>query len=88
MENFQPFYKFVPRYMDDLHIGAKILRDHLGLEMEKEERAARAKANEKANAAAAAERVKIHLAPVVFSLMPSSGEVGIYRRSAAKRNKG
>lgn len=61
VENFQPFYRFVPRYMDDLRIGAKILRDHLGLEMEKEERAARAKANEKANAAAVAEKVKFTL---------------------------
>lgn len=61
VENFQPFYRFIPRYMDDLRIGAKILRDHLELEMEKEERAARAKANEKANAAAAAEKVKFTL---------------------------
>lgn len=58
VENFQPFYRFIPRYMDDLRIGAKILRDHLELEMEKVERAARAKANEKIDAAAAAERVK------------------------------
>jgi len=66
VENFQPFYKFVPRYMDDLRTGAKILRDHLGLETEKAERAARAKANEKADAAAAAERVKFTLLRLSF----------------------
>lgn len=43
--------------MDDLRLGAIILREHVNLETEKAERAARAKANEKANAAAAAEKV-------------------------------
>jgi hypothetical protein len=43
--------------MEDLRLGAAILREHISLEMEKAERAARAKASEKANAAAAAEKV-------------------------------
>jgi hypothetical protein len=58
VKDFQPYYTFNPRYMDDLRVGAKILRDCIDLENEKAERAARAKANEKANAAMAAERVK------------------------------
>lgn len=43
--------------MGDLRLGATILREHINLETEKVERAVRAKANEKANIAAAAERV-------------------------------
>lgn len=57
VKDFQPYYVFHPRHMEDLRIGAAILREHINLETEKAERAARAKANEKANAAAAAERV-------------------------------
>jgi hypothetical protein len=43
--------------MEDLRLGATILREHISLETEKAERAARVKASEKANAAAAAEKV-------------------------------
>ncbi|KAJ3576196.1 hypothetical protein NP233_g581 [Leucocoprinus birnbaumii] len=59
VKDFQPYYTFNPRYMDDLQIGARILRDFIDLETEKIERAAKARANEKANAAAAAERVRL-----------------------------
>ncbi|EKM80075.1 hypothetical protein AGABI1DRAFT_113299 [Agaricus bisporus var. burnettii JB137-S8] len=59
VKDFQPYYTFYPRHMDDLRLGAIILREHVNLETEKAERAARAKANEKANAAAAAEKVKL-----------------------------
>ncbi|KAF9453065.1 hypothetical protein P691DRAFT_802444 [Macrolepiota fuliginosa MF-IS2] len=59
VKDFQPYYVFHPRYMEDLSLGAAILREHINIETEKAERAALAKANEKANAAAAAERVKL-----------------------------
>ncbi|KXN89617.1 hypothetical protein AN958_05484 [Leucoagaricus sp. SymC.cos] len=59
VKDFQPYYTFNPRYMEDLHIGRSILYNHIKLETEKMERAARARANEKANAAAAAQRVKL-----------------------------
>lgn len=52
--------------MGDLRLGAKILREHINLETEKSERAARAKANEKANIAAAAERVNCTSAIVIL----------------------
>ncbi|KAF5363787.1 hypothetical protein D9756_000414 [Leucocoprinus leucothites] len=59
VKDFQPYYTFNSRHMGDLQVGAKILRDHIDLETEKEERIVRARANEKANIAAAAERVKL-----------------------------
>lgn len=57
MQNFQPFYTFHKRYMEDLRIGSSILKDYLDLETGKQERAARSKKNEKASIEAAAEKV-------------------------------
>ena len=45
--------------MEDLRIGSSILADYIGLETEKQERAARSKKNEKASIEAAAEKVNI-----------------------------
>ena len=61
---FQPFYVFnKSRHMNDLSIGAEILKEALEREMTKEERAIEAKKNEKAVAAA-------HLANVCVSRLP------------------
>jgi hypothetical protein len=59
VQNFQPFYTFNRRHMEDLRIGNNILVDYIDLETEKQERAARSKKNEKASIEAAAERVKL-----------------------------
>ncbi|KAF9057603.1 hypothetical protein BJ165DRAFT_1421752 [Panaeolus papilionaceus] len=59
VENFQPFYVFNPRRIEDLKIGAAMLKEYVDLETEKEERRALAKKNEKAAKEAAAERVKL-----------------------------
>ncbi|KAK0206595.1 hypothetical protein DFS33DRAFT_601464 [Desarmillaria ectypa] len=59
VKNFQPFYTFHPRHMDNLRIGSAILKEAFDLETEKQERAARAKKEEKAVAAAAANKVKL-----------------------------
>lgn len=89
MVDFQPYYVFRPRYMEDLRLGATILREYLDLEAQKAERVARAKANEKANAAAAAERVNY---TQIFGRPGShrclSGQVSIYRRQEDKGNEG
>jgi len=45
--------------MEDLRIGSSILKDYIGLETGKQERAARAKKNEKSSIEAAAEKVDI-----------------------------
>ena len=55
--------------MSDLQIGAEILREVLDRELEKEERAAQAKREEKAIAAAEKERVSVML---LFSISYSS----------------
>lgn len=53
VEKFQPLYVFnKKRHMEDLKIGADILREALDRELTKEERAAQAKREEKAVAAA------------------------------------
>lgn len=59
VQNFQPYYTFNQRHMEDLRIGNSILKDYIDLETEKEERAARAKKNEKASIEAAAKKVDI-----------------------------
>ena len=53
VDNFQPLYVFnKKRHMGDLKIGAEIIRECFEREMTKEERAAQAKKEEKAVAAA------------------------------------
>ncbi|KAK0468401.1 uncharacterized protein EV420DRAFT_1504284 [Desarmillaria tabescens] len=59
VKNFQPFYTFHPRHMDSLRIGSAILKEAFDLETEKQERAALARKEEKAVAAAAANKVKL-----------------------------
>jgi len=59
VQNFQPFYTFNQRHMEDLRIGNNILKEYIDLETEKQERAARSKKNEKASIEAAAEKVKL-----------------------------
>jgi len=59
VQNFQPFYTFNRRHMEDLRMGNSILADYIDLETEKQERAARSKKNEKASIEAAAEKVKL-----------------------------
>ncbi|TFK23280.1 hypothetical protein FA15DRAFT_670676 [Coprinopsis marcescibilis] len=59
VENFQPYYAFHQRHMEDLKIGTQILKDFLHLYQEKDERAMLAKQNEKAIKDAAHEKVKL-----------------------------
>jgi len=59
VQNFQPYYIFNPRHMEDLRIGNSILKDYIDLETQKQERMAQAKKNEKASIKAATEKVKL-----------------------------
>ncbi|KAI0352950.1 hypothetical protein OH77DRAFT_1428070 [Trametes cingulata] len=58
VENFQPFYIFNKRYMEDLKIGAAMIKEALDRELVKEEREQRRKAEEKAAHEAAVAKVK------------------------------
>ncbi|EIN10648.1 hypothetical protein PUNSTDRAFT_65728, partial [Punctularia strigosozonata HHB-11173 SS5] len=60
VKNFQPYYVFNQRHMDDLRIGAAMLREALELQTGKMTRQERAKKEEKAAADAVAKNV--HLA--------------------------
>jgi hypothetical protein len=55
--DFQPYYTFNKRNIQDLRVGNTILRDYLAVEIEKEERTARAKKSEKESHDAVAEKV-------------------------------
>lgn len=57
MENFQPFYVFNKRRLNDLKIGAAIIKEALDRELPKEEKAARKRAEEKAAHEAAVAKV-------------------------------
>ncbi|KAJ7638844.1 hypothetical protein FB45DRAFT_904018 [Roridomyces roridus] len=57
--DLQPYYKFNPKKMSCINIGADMLRETLALETEKEARMAQAKKDEKAVANAAAEKVRL-----------------------------
>ncbi|KAF9485327.1 hypothetical protein BDN70DRAFT_765690, partial [Pholiota conissans] len=59
VKNFQPYYIFHKRHIEDLKIGAAILKDYIATETIKEERIARAKKNEKETHEAAMEKVKL-----------------------------
>ncbi|KAI0771636.1 hypothetical protein BD413DRAFT_445850, partial [Trametes elegans] len=58
VENFQPFYIFNMRHMDDLKIGAAMIKEALDRELVKEERDHRRRADEKAAHEAAVAQVK------------------------------
>ena len=55
---FQSYYVFNTNKMEDLRVGAAILKEALDRETEKEERAQRSKEEQKAVAAAAAQNVR------------------------------
>lgn len=55
--DFQPYYTFNKRNLQDLHVGNTILKEYLAVEIEKEERTARAKKSEKESHDAVAEKV-------------------------------
>lgn len=59
VENFQPYYAFHKRHIDDLQVGAEILRVFITRYTEHDEREALNKKSEKAVAAAAHEKVKL-----------------------------
>ncbi|KAJ7498889.1 hypothetical protein FB451DRAFT_13759 [Mycena latifolia] len=59
VEDFQPYYSFNPRRMDNLRIGADMLREAIALESDKQARAAQSKKEEKAVADAAAEKIRL-----------------------------
>lgn len=56
---FQSYYVFNTSKMEDLRVGAAILKEALDRETEKEERAQRGKEEQKAVAAAAAQNVRL-----------------------------
>ncbi|RDX55623.1 hypothetical protein OH76DRAFT_755621 [Lentinus brumalis] len=58
VDNFQPFYIWNKRHMNDLQIGAAIIKEALEREVVKEERAQRRKEEEKAAQDAAKAKVK------------------------------
>ncbi|KAI0660974.1 hypothetical protein C8Q70DRAFT_973882 [Cubamyces menziesii] len=58
VENFQPYYVFNQRYMEDLKIGAAMIKEALERELVKEEREQRRRAEEKAAHEAAVAKVK------------------------------
>jgi len=57
--DFQPYYTFNKRNLQDLRVGNTILKEYLAVEIEKEERSARAKKSEKESHDAVAEKVKL-----------------------------
>lgn len=59
VKNFQPYYVFNPRKLHDLQIGAAILKEALNRQSEKDERASRAKQEEKEATEAALLKVKL-----------------------------
>ncbi|KZP33032.1 hypothetical protein FIBSPDRAFT_774381 [Athelia psychrophila] len=59
VEDFQPFYRFNPKKMIDLRVGAAILKEAIELDTEKQERLDRSKREEKAAAAAVASNIKM-----------------------------
>ncbi|KAI0677544.1 hypothetical protein C8Q78DRAFT_96843 [Trametes maxima] len=58
VENFQPYYIFHPRHMDNLKIGAAMIKEALDRELVKEDRDQRKRAEEKAAHEAAVVKVK------------------------------
>lgn len=58
VKNFQPYYTFNPRRMEDLRTGTAILKEFVDLEAERAERAARSKVDQKAVAAEVANQVR------------------------------
>jgi hypothetical protein len=48
VDKFQPYYMFNPRFMEDLQLGATILREYLDLLIEKKAKAEYAAKNAKA----------------------------------------
>jgi hypothetical protein len=58
VKNFQPFYTYNPRRIEDLRLGAAILREFVDLESEKAERAARSKVDHKATTVAITNQVE------------------------------
>ncbi|TFY82718.1 hypothetical protein EWM64_g1288 [Hericium alpestre] len=58
VENFQPFYRFRDRHINDLRIGTAILKEVLQIEVEKQEREERHKQMQKAEEEARKEKVK------------------------------
>lgn len=63
VKNFQPYYVFNPRKLHDLQIGAAILKEALDRQSEKDERASRAKQEEKEATEAALLKVSNRVAP-------------------------
>jgi hypothetical protein len=66
VKNFQPFYIYNPRRVEDLRLGAAILKEFVDLENEKAERAARSKVDQKATTAAITNQVE--MGPIKFCL--------------------
>lgn len=58
VEEFQPYYTFNSRRMDDLRLGAGILQEVLAREAEKESKSAVSKFTRKAEAEAVARQVR------------------------------
>jgi hypothetical protein len=67
VKNFQPFYTFNSRRIEDLRLGAAILKEFVDLENEKAERAARSKVDQKAVAEAITQQVSVVFSSSVTS---------------------
>lgn len=66
MKNFQPFYTFNIRRVEDLRLGTAILKEFVDLENEKAERAIHSKVNQKAVTAAITNQVDMVLSSSVL----------------------
>jgi hypothetical protein len=69
VKNFQPFYTFNSRRVEDLRLGAAILKEFVDLENEKAERAARSKVDQKAVTEAITQQVGVVLSNSVNILL-------------------
>lgn len=79
MKNFQPFYTFNPRRVEDLRLGTTILKEFVDLENEKAERAARSKVDQKAVTEAITNQVgEVLCRSVTSSNKYSSGKIGVH----------
>ena len=68
MKNFQPFYTFDPRRVEDLRLGTTILKEFVDHEKEKAERAARSKVDQKAVTADITNRVSVLISSAVAAI--------------------
>lgn len=78
VENFQPYYRFHDRYLNDLRIGAAVIKEMMQVEGEKQEREEHKREAIKAEEAARVEKVRPSpsLGHGISSVMGSGADLG------------